>query len=137
MPSISQPTFRKIFNVLNFGNFELVPSTALLPRITLFGVKTAHILDILFLQKNANKKYFLKVAPKLLLVLESGCHKGQVNPVHIYPNVLPLANQIAQKLASGAADDDTDVRLASFFSKLLGSIQRGLQVSILRFLIRP
>jgi hypothetical protein len=66
--------------------------------------------------------------PKILAVLESGCHKGQINPNHVYPNVLPLVSQLVPKIVSASKDDtDADDKLTSFYLKLLSAVYDGLQ----------
>lgn len=66
--------------------------------------------------------------PKILSVLESGCHKGQINPQHVYPNVLPLVSQLVPKIVSSLkSDSETDDKLSKFYSKLLTGVHVGLQ----------
>ena len=71
---------------------------------------------------------YLQVVPKILTVLESGCHKGQISPQCVYPNVLPLVSQLVPKILSASKDDsDASQRLSKFYSKLLSAVQQGLQ----------
>lgn len=85
-----------------------------------------------FLSKDALnklKKNLFQVIPKLISVLDGACHKAQVNPVHVYPNVLPLLSQLLPKLVETWSKDnavDVDEKLSKFYSKLLSAVKNGL-----------
>ena len=63
----------------------------------------------------------------MLSVLEGACHKGQVNPFHVYPNILPLISQLVPKLVSTWKEEDLDAKLSAFYSKLLNAVHHGLE----------
>ncbi len=78
---------------------------------------------------NKFKKNLFQVIPKLISALDGACHKAQVNPVHVYPNVLPLLSQLLPKLVETWSKDnavDVDEKLSKFYSKLLSAVKNGL-----------
>lgn len=57
--------------------------------------------------------------------VESGSNRNQINPVHIYPNVLPMVGLLLPRLKETWKESEVESKIELFFTEILSSIRKG------------